>query len=285
MTPSILITGASGYVGRHVAREFSRQGYKVTGLVRSDRAAQFLMEFGAFPVHGDLGSPETYKAAAANADVIVHAGFSYTEEGEERADIDRRAVDALLNFAAGDGRSRSFIYTGSVFRYGPGAEEFATELNAVPRDPADWRHAVGEQVLAASTSSLKTAVIRLGWVFGSDGGTLGQAIASLAGKPIPEGIASNRVPLVDVFDLARLYVDAARGEGGVFHGCGGRPITVGELAAVATAVKLDPQPADQGAEEHFASIFQSDTPAISIHQPVVGDLAARLAASLRTEEE
>ena len=283
MPPSVFITGASGYVGRHVAGEFLRRGYAVAGLARSDRASQALTAFGVTPVRGDLEAPETYTAAAASADVIVHAGFSYTARGEERADIDRAAVAALLGVAAGDARPRTLIYTASVFRYGPGAQAYATELTAIPRDPADWRHAVSEQVLAAATPSLKPAVIRLGWVYGSDGGTLGQAIASLAGKPIPDAIAGNRVPLIDVFDLARLYADVPLGGGGVFHGCGGRPITVGELAAVATVLHSSPKsPGDQGAEDHFASIFERDTPAISIHQPVDADLPDRVTASLKT---
>ena len=282
MPPSVFITGAGGYVGRHVAGEFLRRGYSVAGLARSDRAAQVVTALGAAPVRGDLEAPETYSAAASHADVIVHAGFAYTEAGEERADVDRTAVAALLAAAAGDGRARTLIYTASVFRYAPGTEDYATERNAVPRDPADWRHAVAEQVLAAATPSLKTAVIRLGWVYGSDGGTLGPAIASLAGQPIPEAIAGNRVPLVDVFDLARLYADVPLGEGGVFHGCGGRPITVAELAAVAASLASDQPPGDPGAEAHFASIFRRDTPAISLHQPADRDLAARVTAALRS---
>jgi len=279
MPPSVFITGASGYVGRHVAAEFLRRGYDVAGLVRSDRAAEDLSALGASPVRGDLEAAETYAEAAAEADVIVHAGFSYTAEGEERADVDRASVAALLA-AAADGRARALIYTASVFRYGPGADEQANELTAISRDPADWRHALSEQVRAAATAQLKTAVIRLGWVYGSDGGTLRQAIAALAGRTVPEAIAGNRVPVIDVFDLARLYADVAASEGGVFHGCGGRPVTVGELAAVASA--LEPgERGDEGAEAHFASIFSRDTPAVSLHQPADDHLVARLTAALK----
>lgn len=277
---SVFVTGANGYVGRHVAREFIRRGYRVAGLVRSASAAQALTAIGAIPVHGELENPESYEAAAVAADVIIHAGFSYTEGGEERTDVDRAATEALLTFAAQGRKPRSLIYTASVFRYGPGTGEYTTEQSSVPLDPADWRHAISERVLSSASDSLRTAVIRLGWVFGSDGGTLPEAISSLVVKETSPTMASNRIPLIDVEDLARLYVDVSQGEGGIFHGCEGRPITVGELAAIAKDLEIHVEPRSDGAESHFASIFERDIPAISLHRPPSNDLADRVAASI-----
>lgn len=282
---SVFMTGASGYVGRHVAREFIRRGYSVAGLVRSDSAARAVNELGASPVHGELEEPQSYKAAAVAADVIVHAGFSYTDDGEERTDVDRAATEALLKFAADGGKPRSLIYTASVFRYGPVDSGYITELTAKPLDASDWRHEISERVIAGASEKLKTAVVRLGWVFGSDGGTLAEAISPLAGKDVPPAISKNRVPLVHVEDLARIYANISEGAGGIFHGCGGRPITVAELADIATKRNIGIEPRNQGYEEHFASIFEQDTPAISIYKTASSDLVESVAASINAQKK
>ncbi|MGX7953228.1 NAD-dependent epimerase/dehydratase family protein [Tsuneonella sp. HG249] len=281
LVQSVFVTGASGYVGHHVAREFVSRGYAVSGLARSEVAAKRIADLGVSPVTGDLEHPGTFRAAALAADVIVHAAFSYSDTGEERSDIDAAATAVLLEIAASDRRARHFVYTSSVFRYGSDEGESVSELSAKPLDPGDWRHAVADRVLAAATEKLRTSVIRLGWVYGSQGGTLPEAASALAGKEVPDEIRANRIPLVEVTDLARLYVGVAAGRGGVFHGCHGRPVTVGELADLATELIPNISQIDEAHEEHFASIFGRDTPAISMFSPSELDRNATLRRALQ----
>ena len=60
----IFVTGASGYIGGAVVRELLAHGHHVSGLARSDAAAQRVREFGATVVHGGLDSLDVLERTA-----------------------------------------------------------------------------------------------------------------------------------------------------------------------------------------------------------------------------
>jgi nucleoside-diphosphate-sugar epimerase len=200
----VFLTSATGYVGAAVAKALLARGHTVAALARSVRSEQVLRKTGVQPVPGDLAEPETYRAAAAAADVIVHTAFEYSADGAENLELDARATRALLG-------TRRLIYTSNGFLPTPRLE---TE----------------RAVLASDTSS---AVLRLGMVYGGNGGG---TITSLFGTaerhrqlPYPPGVADNRWSLIHLDDLAALYVLLAETSApGVFAAVDGRPITVRE---------------------------------------------------------
>ncbi len=259
------VTGASGYVGQNIVKALVARGHKVSGLVRSPSAARSLSDRQAQPVLGDLQDPECYRQAALSADVIIHAGFAYSDDGDELIHVDEMATKALLDFAASDGKPRGLIYTSSLFRYVPSTGEIFDESNSRPRDPSDWRHCVSELVLNSANEVLATAVIPLAWVYGGGGGTLADAIAPLTTGELPQGVASNRIPLVHVEDLADLYVTVAEQSlRGIFHGCSSLPLTVEDLRDIATRAGLSRSVAVTN-DGHFGDIFRTDTPASTLH--------------------
>ncbi|GCE12146.1 SDR family oxidoreductase [Tengunoibacter tsumagoiensis] len=72
----ILITGATGYIGRHLVARLVEQGERPRCLVRDiHRAAQFLPVEKIELVHGDTTQPETLPAALKGIDTVVHAAF------------------------------------------------------------------------------------------------------------------------------------------------------------------------------------------------------------------
>jgi dihydroflavonol-4-reductase len=50
----LLVTGASGFTGGHLARTFTRRGYQVRGLVRQASQAAYLQACGIEPAIGSL---------------------------------------------------------------------------------------------------------------------------------------------------------------------------------------------------------------------------------------
>ena len=60
---NVLVTGGSGFLGRRVIPSLVDRGYGVTALARSEQAATVVRELGAEPIEGDLGVPESIRAA------------------------------------------------------------------------------------------------------------------------------------------------------------------------------------------------------------------------------
>jgi len=72
----ILITGATGYIGRHLIKRLVEKGERPRCLVRNlKRAANILPADKVELVEGDTTQPSTLAAAVRNIDTIVHAAF------------------------------------------------------------------------------------------------------------------------------------------------------------------------------------------------------------------
>ncbi len=71
MKPStVLVTGATGFLGRHAAAALLHAGWKVRALCRSDEPA--LRQAGVDVVRGDVMEPATIEAALGGVDAVVH---------------------------------------------------------------------------------------------------------------------------------------------------------------------------------------------------------------------
>ncbi|HEX9593439.1 MAG TPA: NAD(P)H-binding protein [bacterium] len=68
----ILLTGASGYVGRHLAAELRSRGLAVRGLVRNPRRAEPLRRLDVEVATGDVLRPASLGLACDGIDTVVH---------------------------------------------------------------------------------------------------------------------------------------------------------------------------------------------------------------------
>src|SRR5438067_4619517 len=79
----ILITGATGYIGSHLAARLAAQGQRPRCLVRDTRrAANILPTDKVEPVQGDTTRPDSLPAAVQGIDTIVHTAFITAEKKE-----------------------------------------------------------------------------------------------------------------------------------------------------------------------------------------------------------
>ncbi|HYR06320.1 MAG TPA: NAD-dependent epimerase/dehydratase family protein [Longimicrobium sp.] len=236
----VFVTGGTGYVGRAVAEAFRRAGHVVTGMVRSDAAAERLRVAGLGAVVADLRRPETYRHHATAHDVVVHAAFEYDDAGNEVLETESAAVETLLAACADAGAPRQLIYTSNAFLLGgmgvdPVDEDVVIDEERYASLP---RLRMERRVLDAGTETLRTAAVRVGSVYGGNGGTFPGwfDLARRNGWMPLWGRGENRWPLVYLDDLAELYLRIAeRRATGVFHGADGVPMTVAEVVRAAAA--------------------------------------------------
>lgn len=194
---NVFLTGPTGYLGSAIAAELVRARHDVTALVRSSTSAARVQSYGITPHRGDLREPDSYRDAARNADVIVHAAV---EGGPDRMEVDRRFVDAIVSSPLSALRSPLFIYTSVMFVLGD--VEHGDESS-----PASGTRAEHERIVLDAGG----AVVRPGMIWGGEG-------AFLFEHPLFIGDGENRWPLVHRDDVAELYrLVVERGARGIFH--------------------------------------------------------------------
>lgn len=120
----VFITGATGYIGNHVARAFRRAGYRVFGLTRSEEKAKLLAREEIVPVIGSMQDPQSYRAAAERSEILIHAAVDYENDSVA---LDRQTVDELLNSAKSASSPKTAIYTSGVWVHGNTGSNMANE--------------------------------------------------------------------------------------------------------------------------------------------------------------
>jgi nucleoside-diphosphate-sugar epimerase len=104
----VFVTGASGWVGRGLVPELIAAGHEVTGLARSDAAAQALRAAGVQARPGSLDDLDTLRDAAASADGVVHLAFkhdiAFAGDFAGASGADRAAIETFGAALAGTGK-------------------------------------------------------------------------------------------------------------------------------------------------------------------------------------
>ncbi|HEY1667104.1 MAG TPA: NAD(P)H-binding protein, partial [Trebonia sp.] len=104
----VFVTGATGWIGSVVVRELLSAGHQVTGLARSDDSAARVTAAGAEVFRGSLEDTADLRAAAAEADGVIHTGyvhdFSPTGDPAAAAALDGRVIAAFGEALAGTGK-------------------------------------------------------------------------------------------------------------------------------------------------------------------------------------
>ena len=196
----ILVTGANGFVGRHVTRALAQNGVRVRAMVRTARGAAALDGGGCELVRGDVTDPASLRAAARGVRTIVHlvAIVEGTPATFERV---MAAGTGNLVEAARESDVRRIVLM-SALGTGPNA--------IVPYFRAKW---AAEQ--AVGGSGIDHVVLRPSFVFGSDGGALPRFVRIARLFPLTPviGPGTQRLQPIWIDDVVRAVRLAVDGEG------------------------------------------------------------------------
>ena len=117
--PTVLVTGATGFLGQHLVRELVADGAAVRGLSRSTAGDAALVALGATPVRGHLGDAAALQAAVAGCEAIFHTAADTNNWGPgDAAQTDTNVGGtARLLVAARAAGAACFVHTSSVSAY------------------------------------------------------------------------------------------------------------------------------------------------------------------------
>jgi dihydroflavonol-4-reductase len=101
------VTGATGFIGGHVARRLVSSGWDVTALARSPERGGPLRELGVTLVPGDVTEPSSLAGPIAKADAVFHLAAWYQLGVTDRMRMFQINVKGTENDAGGVGRRRS----------------------------------------------------------------------------------------------------------------------------------------------------------------------------------
>jgi dihydroflavonol-4-reductase len=114
------VTGATGFLGSHVARVLAEQGADLRLLVRPTSDLRNIRELNVERVVGDLRDPASIEKALAGCDVVFHVAADYRLWVRDPAEMHRSNVEGtrfLLEAARTQG-VRRVVYTSSVATMG-----------------------------------------------------------------------------------------------------------------------------------------------------------------------
>jgi 2-alkyl-3-oxoalkanoate reductase len=214
---NILVTGGTGFLGKHLAAALLERGHQVHLLGRNFAQVQELIARGASPVQADLRDRNTVSAACAGMDIIYHAGALSTPWGKH-ADfyaINVGGTEAVLAGCQAH-NVRRLLYVSSPSTVFDGNDQiYATEDAPYPRrftSIYSLTKKLGEdRVNAAAASGMQTVIVRPKAIFGpGDQALLPRLIAAARQRRLPQiGNGRNLVDLTYIENVVHALILAA----------------------------------------------------------------------------
>jgi nucleoside-diphosphate-sugar epimerase len=221
----LAITGANGFVGRHVVRHLSGSGHEAVGVVRSERAAEVVEEAGGRPVRLEELSVGGLALAFEGCGAVVHLA----QIGAERAGQTYEAINVGLTERAIEACRRAGVKR-VVFFSGLGVARYGMTRRCSNR--YFLSKLAAESALHASDREV--AVFRPSYVVGAGDAFVPAVLAAMEeGEVERPGDGSYRMQPIAVADAAALVLAAAgRPAGGfptVFDLVGPEPVSYATL--------------------------------------------------------
>jgi len=238
---NVFITGATGVLGRPVARLLADCGHKVRALARNAGNVSRLREAGIEPVEANLFDPSLLRAAVKGCDAILHLATRIPRPGEAVRreawlDNDRIRTEGtrnLVNVALDSGVS-TFVYPSIVFIYPDRGSEWADVTT--PPDPTpilqSSLNAEGE-VERFTRAGNRGVVLRMGGFYGPTSSSTRQMLRTARyGVVMLFGRSNAYQPLIWVDDAAVAVVDGlSKASAGIYDVVDDEPLQRRELAS------------------------------------------------------
>ena len=223
---TVFLTGATGFIGSHLAEVLVRRGCEVRCLVRPGSAAATIARPGIVPVVGRLEEPDGYRHALAGCDTVFHlAGCVNALSKEALLETNGRATGRLAAACAALPTPPRFVFVSSLAAAGPPPRgrmrRDETDAEAPVSDYGRSKRA-GELALEQLADRLPVTIVRPGIVYGRGDPKIAAVFKTIqrTGVHFVVGFRTPPLSLIHVDDLVDLVVRAAV-DGETLAGAGG----------------------------------------------------------------
>lgn len=238
----ILVTGADGFIGRHLVGALAAAGEGAVHALVRRRPAR--------PVRGvryrvaDVLDEKTLRRAirSARPGVVFHLAGIVRRDDPRLVVVNALGTRALLRALAGAG-ARRLVLASTCEVYGDAPAPFREATSPAPRSPYAWSKLAAEEIARAAGRRLgvSVTVLRLSVVYGP-GQKPGMFLPSLiaaarAGRPFPMTGGRQIRDFLHVADAVAAFRRAgARRAAGVFNVAAGRSVSLREAARLAERI-------------------------------------------------
>jgi dihydroflavonol-4-reductase len=249
----VFLTGATGFVGYHVARALAAEGAQLRLLVRKTSNLAYLEGITGETHTGDLAAPESLRPALAGCDAVVHVAADYRLWIPDPPAMYRANVDGtreLLRLAREAGVPR-FVYTSSV-----ATMHFFTDGTVSDEDtPVSLADMVGhykrskflaeQEALHAAAQGQQVVILNPTTPIGSHDvkpTPTGRIFVDFLKRKFPAYVDTG-LNLVDVAEVARAHgLALTRGTPGCRYILGGENLTLKQILDKMSALTGIPSP-------------------------------------------
>jgi uncharacterized protein YbjT (DUF2867 family) len=194
---TVVVTGATGFIGPHVVHALRARELSVRALVRVPRHAGRLAAWGVELHEGDVTDADGLRGALEGCDAVVHlVSIIKGRPGDYERIMVRGTSDLVA--AAKEAGVRRFLLASAL-----GLDE--RTKGVVPYYSAKW-----EMERAVKESGLEHVIFRPSFVFGRDGGVLPTFVRLARWTPVTPIVGSGMLRLQPIWveDLAEYFVEA-----------------------------------------------------------------------------
>jgi dihydroflavonol-4-reductase len=247
------VTGATGFVGSHVARLLAEQGADLRLLVRSGSDLRNIQTLKADRVVGDLRDAASVEKAMAGCDVVFHVAADYRLWVRDPQEMYRANVEgtrAVLD-AARKNHIRRVVCTSSVATMGftsngrPADEDSPVSLDRMIGHYKRSKLMAEEAALEAGRSGMDVVVVNPSTPVGEQDikpTPTGRIVVDFLKKKFPAYVDTG-LNLVDVTECARGHVAALeKGRSGERYILGGENLTLKQILDKLAAITGLPSP-------------------------------------------
>jgi len=249
----VFVTGATGFVGSHVAQELSRHGADLRILIRSSSKLANLEGIPAETVVGDLLQVDALRSAVSGCDAVMHVAADYrlwVTDSHKMHATNVTGTRELLRLAREQGVPR-VVYTSSVATMGFFSDgRLCDEATPVSLDNMIGhykrsKYLAEQEAVAAARAGQQVIILNPTTPIGSGDikpTPTGRIIVDFLKRKFPAYMDTG-LNLVDVDEVARTHVKAlTAGQSGERYILGGENLTLKQLLDKMSAITGLPSP-------------------------------------------